>query len=212
MARSRAEVRAIMNGSDDRLLVIIEPPAGDPEAVLYYAERLAGVGMERDLMFFVRASGRPRPPAQWTGLLSDRAAVGRHDGHRGLKEARKLLADLAMLGMPAACEWLSTVTPHYLADAVTLSAIGACLTESQVRRQLASDLPLPTGLTAAARNVPVAAQACKAAAVGHTFLGITSTAAVGIVASRGNPDCHVILRSAENRPTHGPQTVTGARK
>jgi 3-deoxy-7-phosphoheptulonate synthase len=211
IARSRAEVRAIMNGSDDRLLVITEPPACDPEAALDYAERLAGAGMERDLLIVVRAyQEKSRPATHRTGLLSDRAAACSHDGHRGLKEARKLLADLAMLGMPAACEWLGTVTPHYLADAVTWSAIGARLTETQVRRQLASALPMPAGLSAAAGDAQAAAEACKAAAVGHTFLGIAKAGAVGVVTSRGNPDCHVILRGSENRPSYGPQSVAGA--
>jgi 3-deoxy-7-phosphoheptulonate synthase len=169
-----------MNGSDDRLIVVRAYP------------------------------DKPRLATRRTGLLSDRAADDSHEGHRGIKEARELLADLAMLGMPAACEWLGTVTPHYLADAVTWSAIGARLTESQVCRQLASSLPMPAGLSAAGSDVPVAAEACKAAAAGHTFLGITEAGAVGVVTSRGNPDCHVILRGGGHRPGYGPQSVAGA--
>jgi 3-deoxy-7-phosphoheptulonate synthase len=211
IARSRAEVAAIMNGSDDRLLVITEPPAPDPEAALDYAERLAGTGMERDLLIVVQAyPEKPRPAIQRTGLPGDRAADGSHDGLRALKEARKLLADLAMLGMPAASEWLSAVTPHYLADAVSWSAIGARLTDNQIRRQLASAMPVPTGISAAGGDVSVAAEECKAAAASHTFLGIIDAGAVGVVTSRGNPACHVILRGDGHRPSYGPQAVAGA--
>jgi 3-deoxy-7-phosphoheptulonate synthase len=210
IARSCAEVRAIINGTDDRLLVITEPPACAPESALDYAERLAGTGMERDLLIVMRAyPGNPCPATQRTGLLSDRAEADGHDGHRGFKKVRELLADLAMLGVPAACEWLSPIAPHYLADAVTWSAIGARLTENQVHLQVASALSMPTGLCRVGSDVRAVAGACKAAAFGQTFMGITETGTVGVVTSRGNPDCHVILRGGQDRPSYRPQSVAG---
>jgi 3-deoxy-7-phosphoheptulonate synthase len=213
VARSRAEVRAVLNGTDDRLLVITGPCSiHDPDAALEYAERLAGTGLEGDLLIVMRAyMEKPRTVTGWTGLLNDPAMDGSHDVHRGLREARRLLAGIAMLGMPAACEWLSPVVPYYLADAVTWSAIGARTTESQVHRQLASALPMPTGFkNASDGNVRVAAEACKAAARGHTYLGMTEAGAVGVVTSRGNPDCHVVLRGGRYGPNYGPHSVAGA--
>jgi 3-deoxy-7-phosphoheptulonate synthase len=199
VARSRAEVRAVLDGADDRLLVITGPcPARGPEAALDYAERLAGTGLEADLLIVMRAyPERPRMITRRTGLLSDPATDGSHDALRGLREARQLLAGLAMLGMPAACEWLSPVVPHYLADAVTWSVIGSSATESQVCRQLASALPMPAGFSAAGGDALAAAEACKAAAAGHTFLGINEAGAIGVVTSRGNPDCRSVAGALE---------------
>ena len=212
-ARSRAEVRAVLDGADDRLLVVTGPcSVHDPEAALDYAERLAGTGLAGDLLIVMRAyPEKPRTVTGWTGLLNDPAMDGSFDVGRGLREARRLLADLATLGMPAACEWLSPVAPHYLADAVTWAAIGARTTESQVHRQLASDLPMPAGFkNAADGDVRVAAEACLAAASGHTFLGVTEAGTIGVVTSRGNPDCHVVLRGGRSGPNYGPGSVAGA--
>ncbi len=212
VARGRAEVRAVLNGTDDRLLVITGPsPARDPEAVLEYAERLAGTGLEGDLLIVMRACPEEQRTVNgWTGLRSGPSTDGSHDSQRGLREARRLLAGMTMLGLPAACEWLSPVAPHYLADAVTWSAIGSRLTESQ-GRQLASALPMPAGFTnAGGGDVRVAAEECKAAVNGHTYLGITEAGTVGVVTSRGNPACHVVLRGSRHSPSYGPQSVAGA--
>jgi 3-deoxy-7-phosphoheptulonate synthase len=213
VARSRAEVRAVLNGTDDRLLVITGPcSVHDPQAALDYAARLARTGLADDLLIIMRAyPEKPRTVTGWTGLLNDPAMDGSHDLHRGLREARRLLVDIAMLGLPAACEWLTPVVPHYLADAVTWSAVGARTTESQVHRQLASSLPMPVGFkNATDGDVRAAAEACAAAARGHTFLGITTAGAVGIVTSRGNPDCHVVLRGGRSGPNYEPPGVSMA--
>jgi 3-deoxy-7-phosphoheptulonate synthase len=213
VARSRAEVRAVLDGTDDRLVVVTGPCSiHDPDAALEYAERLAGTGLEGDLLIVMRAyMEKPRTVTGWTGLLNDPAMDGSNDVHRGLREARRLLAGVAMLGMPTACEWLSPVAPYYLADAVTWSAIGARTTESQVHRQLVSALPMPTGFkNASDGNVLVAAEACKAAARGPTYLGMTGAGTVGVVTSHGNPDCHVVLRGGRYGPNYGPLSVGGA--
>jgi len=121
VARGRAEVRAVLNGTDDRLLVITGPcSVHDPEAALEYADLLAGTGLAGELLIVMRAyPDKPRTVTGWTGLLNDPAMDGGHDIRRGLREARRLLAGIAALGVPAACEWVSPVVPHYLADAVS---------------------------------------------------------------------------------------------
>jgi len=213
VARGRAEVRAVLNGTDDRLLVITGPcSVHDPEAALEYADLLAGTGLAGELLIVMRAyPDKPRTVTGWTGLLNDPAMDGGHDIRRGLREARRLLAGIAALGVPAACEWVSPVVPHYLADAVSWSAIGARTTESQVHRQLASSLPTPVGFkNATDGDVQVAADACAAAASGHTYLGITQAGTVGLVTSGGNPDCHVVLRGGRSGPNYDPPSVAHA--
>ncbi len=123
VARGRDEVRAVLNGTDDRLLVITGPcSVHDPEAALEYADRLAGTGLAGELLIVMRAYfDKPRTVTGWTGLLNDPGMDGGHDIRRGLREARRLLSGIAALGVPAACEWVSPVIPHYLADAVTWS-------------------------------------------------------------------------------------------
>jgi 3-deoxy-7-phosphoheptulonate synthase len=213
VSRSRAEVRAVLDGTDDRLMAVTGPcSVHDPEAALDYAERLAGTGLAGDLLIVMRAyPEKPRTVTGWTGLLSDPGMDGSYDVGRGLRETRRLLAALAMLGMPAACEWVSPVAPHYLADAVSWSAIGARTTESQVHRQLASALPMPAGFkNATDGDVRVAAEACAAAAARHTWLGITEAGTVGVVTSGGNPDCHVVLRGGRSGPNYAAWSVAGA--
>ena len=213
MEQGRAEVRAVLNGTDDRLLVITGPcSVHDPEAALEYAERLADAGLADDLLIVMRAYfEKPRTVTGWTGLLCDPGLDGSFDVNRGLREARRLIADIAMLGLPVACEFLNPVAPHYFTDAVTWAAVGARTTESQVHRQLASSLPMPVGFkNAPDGDVQVAAEACQAAAAAHTFLGITKAGMIGIVSSLGNPDCHVVLRGGRNGPNYFPAAVASA--
>jgi 3-deoxy-7-phosphoheptulonate synthase len=215
VVRSRDEVRAVLTGADDRLLVITGPcSVHDPQAALEYAARLAGMGLTGDLLIVMRAyPEKPRTVTGWTGILNDPALDGSHDVRRGLREARQLLVSLATLGVPAACEWVSPVVPSYLADAVAWSAIGARTTESQVHRHLASSLPMPAGFkNATDGDVQVAADACLAAAAGHTFLGITPVGTIGLVTSSGNPDCHVVLRGGRSGPNFGQPSVASALK
>jgi 3-deoxy-7-phosphoheptulonate synthase len=213
VARSRDEVRAVLNGTDDRLLVVTGPcSVHDPQAALEYAARLTAMCLADELLIVMRAyPEKPRTVTGWTGLLNDPALDGSHDVRRGLREARQLLVSLATLGVPAACEWVSPVVPSYLADAVTWSAIGARTTESQVHRNLASSLPMPVGFkNATDGDVRVAADACLAAAGGQTFLGITPAGTIGLVTSTGNPDCHVVLRGGRGGPNFDPPSVARA--
>jgi len=215
VARSRDEVRAVLEGTDDRLLVITGPcSVHDPQGTLEYAARLAAIGLDDELLIVIRAyPEKPRTVAGWTGLLNDPALDGSHDVRRGLREARQLLVDLAALGLPTACEWVSPVVPSYLADAVTWSAIGARTTESQVHRHLASSLPTPVGFkNATDGDVQVAANACMAAMGSHTFLGITPIGTIGLVTSSGNSDCHVVLRGGRGGPNFDSKSVARALK
>jgi 3-deoxy-7-phosphoheptulonate synthase len=211
--RSRAEVRAVLDGADDRLLVIVGPCSiHDPEAGLEYAQRLASTGLASDLLIVMRAYfEKPRTVTGWTGLLTDPGMDGSFDVHRGVREARRLLADITTLGLPVACEFLNPAAPPYFSDAVSWAAVGARTTESQVHRQLASSLPMPVGFkNAGDGDVRVAAEACRAAAAAHTYLGINEAGMIGIVSSPGNPHCHVVLRGGRSGPNYAPQAVASA--
>jgi 3-deoxy-7-phosphoheptulonate synthase len=184
----------------------------DPEAALEYADLLAGTGLTAELLIVMRAyPDKPRTVTGWTGLLNDPGMDGRNDVRRGVRRTRRLLADIAALGVPAAVEWVSPVAHCYLADGVSWSAIGARTTESQVHRQLASSLPMPVGFkNATDGDVRVAADACRAAAASHTYLGVTAAGTLGLVTSRGNPDCHVVLRGGRSGPNFGAGSVASA--
>jgi len=199
--QSRAEVRAVLTGIDDRLLVVAGPcSVHDPDAALDYAERLAALArqLHGDLLIVMRVYfEKPRTVTGWKGLINDPGLDGSHDVHRGLRTARRLLLDIVGLGLPVGCEWLDPITPQYIADTVAWGAIGARTTESQVHRQLASGLSMPVGFkNGTDGDVQVAVDACRAAAAGHTFFGVTLDGAAAVVTTAGNPDCHVILRGA----------------
>lgn len=195
--RSRAGARAILDGTDDRLLVITGPcSVHDPVAALDYAGRLARVNVADALMIVMRVyPEKPRTVTGWTGLLSDPGMDGTYDIHGGLRAARRLLLGIVSRGIPAACEWLNPAVPPYLSDLVTWGAIGARTAESQVHRQMASSLPMPVGFkNGTGGDVQVAVEACLAARDSHTFLGITARGTIGVVTSDGNPCSHVVLR------------------
>ena len=132
---SRAEVRGVLAGTDDRLLGVAGPcSVHDPAAARDYAGRLAGLAaaLRDDLVIVMRVYfEKPRTVTGWKGLINDPGLDGSHDVHRGLREARALLLDIVGLGLPVGCEWLDPITPQYIADAVAWGAIGARTTESQ---------------------------------------------------------------------------------
>ncbi|MGH3152576.1 MAG: 3-deoxy-7-phosphoheptulonate synthase, partial [Streptosporangiaceae bacterium] len=175
--RTRAEVRAVLDGSDDRLLVIAGPcSVHDPDAARDYAARLRALGHQGDLLVVMRVYfEKPRTVTGWKGLINDPGMDGGHDVHRGLRTSRQLLIDIVSLGLPVGCEWLDPITPQYIADTVTWGAIGARTTESQVHRQLASGLSMPVGFkNGTDGDVQVAVDACRASATSHTFFGVTA--------------------------------------
>jgi 3-deoxy-7-phosphoheptulonate synthase len=213
--RTRTEVRAVLDASDDRLLVIAGPcSVHDPVAALDYAGRLMALReqSQEDLLVVMRVYfEKPRTVTGWKGLINDPGMDGGHDVHRGLRAARRLLLDIVALGLPVGCEWLDPITPQYIADTVTWGAIGARTTESQVHRQLASGLSMPVGFkNGTDGDVQVAVDACRAAAAGHTFFGVTPVGAAAVVTTAGNPDTHVILRGGRAGPNYEASHVTKA--
>jgi 3-deoxy-7-phosphoheptulonate synthase len=213
--QSRAEVRAVLDGADDRLLVIAGPcSVHDPAAALDYAAQLRKIRerLAADLLVVMRVYfEKPRTVTGWKGLINDPGMDGGHDVHRGLRTARALLIDIVSLGLPVGCEWLDPITPQYIADAVTWGAIGARTTESQVHRQLASGLSMPAGFkNGTDGDVQVAVDACRASATGHTFFGVTHNGVAAVVTTAGNPDTHVILRGGRAGPNYEASHVTKA--
>src|SRR5579862_4725548 len=213
--RTRAEVRAVLDATDDRLLVIVGPcSVHDPAAALDYASRLTEIRRQNDedLLIVMRVYfEKPRTVTGWKGLINDPDMDGRHDVHRGLRTARRLLLDIVGAGIPVGCEWLDPITPQYIADTVTWGAIGARTTESQVHRQLASGLSMPVGFkNGTDGDVQVAVDACRAAAASHVFLSVTTAGAGALVTTSGNADTHVILRGGRSGPNYSASHVDKA--
>jgi 3-deoxy-7-phosphoheptulonate synthase len=213
--RSRAEVRAVLDGTDDRLLVITGPcSVHDPRAAIDYARRLTELRDQyaENLLVVMRVYfEKPRTVTGWKGLINDPNMDGSYDVHRGLRTARRLLLDILGLGMPVGCEWLDPITPQYIADTVTWGAIGARTTESQVHRQLASGLSMPVGFkNGTDGDVQVAVDACRASGTSHTFFGVTPAGAAAVVTTAGNIDTHVILRGGRSGPNYSAEHVSKA--
>jgi len=142
---------------------------------------------------------KPRTTVGWKGLINDPHLDGSFAINEGLRLARRLLLDLVELGLPSGSEFLDPITPQFTSDLVTWGAIGARTTESQVHRELASGLSMPVGFkNGTDGGVQIAIDALRAAAHPHRFLGVTEQGLAGIVSTRGNPDCHVILRGGVN--------------
>jgi 3-deoxy-7-phosphoheptulonate synthase len=205
--RTRAEVRDVLNLSDDRMLVIVGPcSVHDPAAALEYARRLTAIRarLADDLLIVMRVYfEQSRPVTGWKGLINDPAMDNSYDVHRGLRTGRRLLLDIVGLGLPVGYEWLDPITPEYIADAVTWGAIGARTTESQVHWQLASGLSMPVGFkNGTDGDVQVAVDACRTAASGHTFFNVTSFNQAAVVTTAGNPDTHVMLCGGRSGPNY----------
>jgi 3-deoxy-7-phosphoheptulonate synthase len=212
---SRAAVRRIVAGEDDRLLVVVGPcSVHDVAAAVDYAARLAKTAAELadELLVVMRVYfEKPRTTVGWKGLINDPGLDGSHDVHRGLRIARRLLLDVLDLGLPVGCEFLDPNSPQYIADTVSWGAIGARTTESQVHRQLASGLSMPVGFKNGTNgSVKVAVDACRAAQHSHVFFGLDAAGRASVVTTTGNPDVHVILRGGSHGPNYQPEHVTGA--
>ncbi len=212
---SRREVRDILVGDDDRLLVIVGPcSVHDPQAALDYARRLGEVArdLSDDLAIVMRVYfEKPRTTVGWKGLINDPHLDGSHDVHHGLRLAREVLLGVLDAGVPAACEFLEPTSPQYIADAVSWGAIGARNAESQVHRQLASGLSMPIGFkNATDGDVQIAVDGCITAASEHTFFGMDGEGRAAAVETAGNPDCHVILRGGRSGPNYGVDDVADA--
>ena len=212
VSQGREEVAAILRGEDDRLVVIVGPCSiHDPVAAMDYARRLRALADETaaDLRIVMRVYfEKPRTTVGWKGLINDPSLDGSFAINAGLRLGRRLLLDLAGLGLPAGCEFLDPITPQFLSDLVTWGAIGARTTESQTHRELASACSMPVGFkNGTDGGVQIAIDALRAAAHPHRFLGVTEQGLAGIVSTRGNPDCHVILRGGSSGPNYDAMSV-----
>jgi 3-deoxy-7-phosphoheptulonate synthase len=214
VTRGRDEVSRILNSADDRLVVVVGPCSiHDPAAALDYGHRLKALSddLAADLCIVMRVYfEKPRTTVGWKGLINDPRLDGSFAINEGLRRARRLLVDLAELGLPAGCEFLDPISPQFTSDLVTWGAIGARTTESQVHRELASGLSMPVGFkNGTDGGVQIAIDAVRSSAHPHSFLGVTEQGLCAIVATRGNPDCHVILRGGQSGPNHDAASVGG---
>jgi 3-deoxy-7-phosphoheptulonate synthase len=215
VVRGRGEVGNVLDGSDDRMLVVVGPcSVHDTEAALDYAGRLAEQArkLSSDLLIAMRVYfEKPRTTTGWKGLINDPHLDGSLDVNKGLRMARQLLLEVLDLGLPVGTEFLDPITPQYIADAVSWGAIGARTTESQTHRQLGSGLSMPVGFkNRTDGNVQVAVDAVRAAAAPHAFAGIDDAGAPAILYTSGNPDGHVILRGGRGAPNHRAEGVAEA--
>ncbi|RYQ35323.1 3-deoxy-7-phosphoheptulonate synthase [Bifidobacterium pseudolongum] len=212
---SRSQIRDVLHGRDDRLLAIVGPCSiHDPKAAHDYAMRLAALNRELGdrLLIVMRVYfEKPRTTIGWKGLINDPDLNGRFDIRKGMWLARKVLTDVLSLGLPAATEWLDPITPQYLCDLISWGAIGARNTESQVHRELASGMSMPIGFkNATDGSIKPAADSCFSAANEHHFLSINLDGQVISAETKGNPDCHLVLRGSSSGPNYDPVSVARA--
>jgi 3-deoxy-7-phosphoheptulonate synthase len=211
----RRDVTRVLAGDDDRLLVVVGPCSiHDPDAALDYAGRLAPLAreLEHDLRLVMRVYfEKPRTTLGWKGLINDPDLNGSYNVNKGLRTARKVLLDVLGQGLPVGCEFLDPIIPQYIADTVSWGAIGARTSESQVHRHLASGLSMPVGFkNSTSGDVQGAVDAVGAAAVSHVFTGVTEDGVAAILTTRGNRDCHVILRGGLTGPNYDAASVADA--
>jgi 3-deoxy-7-phosphoheptulonate synthase len=214
VAGTRDTIHRILEGGDDRLVVVIGPCSiHDPAAALDYARRLRAERdrLAADLEIVMRVYfEKPRTTVGWKGLINDPDLDGTFQINKGLRVARELLVAINELGVPAGCEFLDMITPQYIADLVAWGAIGARTTESQVHRELASGLSCPVGFkNGTDGNVRIAAEAILAAGRPHHFLSVTKGGHTAIVSTKGNHDCHIILRGGRT-PNYDASSVSAA--
>jgi 3-deoxy-7-phosphoheptulonate synthase len=210
--QGRTRTHAVLDRQDDRLLVVVGPcSVHDVDATLEYAQRLSRevARLQGELLLTMRVYfEKPRTTTGWKGLINDPHLDGSGDVNTGLHWARRVLLEVLGLGLLVGCEFLDPITPQYISDAVTWGAIGARTTESQTHRQLGSGLSMPVGFkNRTDGNLRVAVDAVRAAAVPHAFAGIDMTGTPAIHYTRGNRDCHIILRGGSQAPNFDSDAV-----
>ncbi len=214
---ARRQIVDILNGADDRLVIVVGPCSiHDPKAAREYAGLLneAIAELSNELMIVMRVYfEKPRTTLGWKGLINDPYFDESFRISDGLRIARRLLLDLAEMGVPAGTEYLDMISPQYVSDLVSWGAIGARTTESQVHRQLASGLSCPVGFkNGTSGNVQIAIEAILSANHPHTFLGTSETGQAAILLTSGNPDCHVILRGGRQVTNYDSASVASTAK
>ncbi|MFP6560151.1 3-deoxy-7-phosphoheptulonate synthase [Paraburkholderia sp. B3] len=209
---SRAQIAEVLRHRDDRLVIVVGPCSiHDHDQALDYAKRLKAKAdaLKDDLLVVMRVYfEKPRTTVGWKGYINDPRLDGSFRINEGLRAARQLLLDINALGLPTATEFLDLLSPQYIADLVAWGAIGARTTESQSHRQLASGLSCPIGFkNGTDGGVQVAADAIVAARASHAFMGMTKMGMAAIFETRGNDDCHVILRGGKTGPNYDRASV-----
>lgn len=215
VASSRETIHRILFGDDPRLLVVVGPCSiHDPAGGIEYARRLLELKESlADRLYIVMRVyfEKPRTTVGWKGLIMDPDLDGSCNLPRGLQTARKFLLDIISMGMPTATELLDPITPQYISDLICWSAVGARTTESQTHRQMASGLSMPLGFkNATSGDISVAINAIKAASQSQTFLGISKQGLASALTTRGNPNCHLILRGGKGVTNYDPAAVSAA--
>jgi 3-deoxy-7-phosphoheptulonate synthase len=212
VCHTRRKIRHILHGEDKRVLVIVGPCSiHDVEAAIEYGERLRELRerLQERLEIVMRVYfEKPRTTTGWKGLINDPYIDDSYMINTGLRWARKLLLDLAQMGLPAATELLDPIIPQYIADLISWTAIGARTTESQTHREMASGLSMPVGFkNGTDGSLDSAMNAMLAASGSHHFLGINYEGLASIVTTTGNPDGHVVLRGGQSGTNYDLESV-----
>ena len=217
VVETRNAINKIIFGDDPRLLVVVGPCSiHDLESGREYAERLAKLSQELSdrLLIVMRVYfEKPRTTVGWKGLIMDPKLDGTSDIPLGLEIARSFLTEVLELGLPTATELLDPITPQYIADLICWSAVGARTTESQTHRQMASGLSMPLGFKNATNgDLKVAINAIQAASQPQTFLGIDNAGQANAITTKGNPNCHIVLRGGSDGPNYSSADVANAQE
>jgi len=207
VANSRQTVKDILDGKDDRLFAVVGPCSiHDTELALEYGKRLKALADEVSEQIFIIMRvyfEKPRTTVGWKGLINDPHLNGSFEIEDGLRKARKLLIKLSEIGLPLATEALDPISPQYLQDTITWTAIGARTTESQTHREMSSGLSSPVGFkNGTDGSLDVAVNAMKSVVSGHAFLGINPQGQVAITKTKGNQYGHVVLRGGGGKPNY----------
>ena len=202
---TRSDIDSVLNGLSDKLLVVVGPCSiHDQKAAIEYADHVRKwiSKYSNDLLIVMRVYfEKPRTTVGWKGLINDPSLDNSFDINNGLKIARSLLSEINEMGVPAGTEFLDAISPQYYADLISWGAIGARTTESQIHRELASGLSMPIGFkNGTGGSIKIAVDGIKAASQPHHFLSVTKQGVSGIVKTRGNKSCHIILRGSSNGP------------
>jgi 3-deoxy-7-phosphoheptulonate synthase len=214
--QTRQAIRDILHGRDrERLIVIVGPCSiHDPEAAYEYADRLKPVAdavREKILVVMRTYFEKPRTTVGWKGLINDPHLDGTCDIGRGMQLARSILLTINGKGLPCATELLDPVTPQYLADLLSWTAIGARTTESQTHREMASGLSMPVGFKNGTEgSLQVAINAMVTSRTPHHFVGVNADGMTSIIKTTGNPDRHIVLRGGGGRTNYGVEDIARA--
>ena len=214
---TRSDIDSVLNGLSDKLLVVVGPCSiHDRKAAIEYAEHVKKwiSTYSNDLLIVMRVYfEKPRTTVGWKGLINDPNLDNSFDINNGLKIARSLLIEINEMGVPAGTEFLDAISPQYYADLISWGAIGARTTESQIHRELASGLSMPIGFkNGTGGSIKIAVDGIKAASQPHHFLSVTKQGVSGIVKTRGNKSCHIILRGSSNGPNCDSDSVNETSK